>query len=171
MIVGITGIERKLGQAISSILNGAIDLNLELDNLSSCDVFINNLAKGNLQELNFKKVFELWKNEEKTIVNIISTVVFDETNSLGSYGDSKISFNKIVQDSIKNSPNKLVRVINIYPSTLSSNKEFDSLNKVDIQEIARLLKFLLELPQEIEIREISIYPTVREKKFDKCTVI
>ena len=171
MRVGITGIERKLGRAISSVFEHSIELSEKLENLSSCDVFINNLAKGNIQELNFEKVFNLWKNENKTIINIISTVVFDEGNPLGSYGDVKVNFSKSVQNIIKSSPDKTVRIINIYPSTLSSNKQFDNLNKVDIQEIARLVKILVEFPQEIEIRDVSIYPTTLNKRFEKVSVI
>lgn len=171
MTVGITGIDHKLGNAISRVFYSSIPINENLDGLFACDVFINNLAKSNLQEVYFEKVFNWWLDYPRTIVNIISTVVFDEVNTLGSYGEAKISFYNKVKETVKQHPNKLVRVINIYPSTLSSNKNFDYLNKVDIHVLARLIKTLVETPQEVEIRDVCVYPTTLNKKFEKVSVL
>lgn len=171
MIVGITGIDHKLGQALSDIFYSSIPINEDLDGLFACDVFINNLAKVNLQEVFFDKVFNWWLDKPRTIVNIISTVVFDDVNTLSSYGETKINLYNKVKETIKKHPDKLVRVINIYPSTLSSNKSFDYLNKVDIHVLARLIKILVETPQEIEVRDVCIYPTSLHKQFEKVTIL
>lgn len=165
MIVGITGAERKLGAAISSMFNKTVNIS-NIEEIGCCDVFINNYAFSNLQEEYFKYVFNLWVNESKTIVNIVSSVVFDEFNTLGSYGEVKKTFHQSIVNTIKINPNKKVRVINIFPSTLSSNKSFDNLNKVDILKIAELVKYVIDLPQEIEVRDITIYPVTLEKNFN-----
>lgn len=171
MIVGITGIEHKLGKAIAGQFTSVKSIDESLLSISECDVFINNLAKGNLQKILFTSVFNQWVNLNKTIVNIVSTIVFDEFNTLGSYGETKIDLYQTVKESILNNPNKAVRVINIYPSTLSSNKNFDNLNKVDILEIAKLVKAVTNLPQEIEVRDLTVYSTSRDKKFDKTSIL
>lgn len=166
MTIGITGIDHKLGSAIANSFYSVVSLDENLDGLFGCDIFVNNLAKGNLQLELFDKVFNYWLTEPRTIVNIVSSVVFDPINTLGSYGDAKIQFINFVNDTIRQYPDKQVRVINVYPSTLSSNKGFDNLNKVDIYTIARIIKIIVELPQEIEVRDISFYPTVLHKSFE-----
>lgn len=171
MTVGITGIEHKLGHAISKVFYDPVSINENLDGLFDCNVFINNLAKRNFQEIWFEKVFNLWVDKPKTIVNIISSVVFDDVNTLGSYGETKISFYNKVKETLKKHPDKLARVINIYPSTLSSNKQFEYLNKVDIDAIAGLIKVLVEMPQDIEVRDVCIYPTSLNKQFNKKSVL
>lgn len=171
MIVGITGIEHKLGKAIAEQFPKVKSIDESLAGITECDIFVNNLAKGNLQKILYTSVFNQWVDLNKTIVNIVSTIVFDEVNTLGSYGETKIELYKTVKESIFNNPNKSVRVINIYPSTLSSNKNFDNFNKVDIVEIAKLVKTVTELPQEIEVRDLTIYPTSRDKKFYKNSII
>jgi len=171
MKIGITGIERKLGREIANQLLDCITIDESLTGLSECDVFINNLCKGNIQEIYFSSVYNLWSTLPKTIINIISTVVFDEVNTLGSYGESKINLHNLVNDTIAKNPNKAVRIINVYPSTLSSNKHFDNLNKVDIVQIASLIKTVVNLPQELEVRDIRLYPTVRDREFNKTTLL
>ena len=171
MTVGITGIEHKLGREIANQFSNCISINETLEGLSSCDIFVNNLSKSNLQEVLFSAVFKQWQNYPKTIINIISTIVFDEVNTLGSYGESKIRLFNLVKDTILKNPNKAVRIINIYPSTLSSNKLFDNYNKIDIKQIARLVKILVSLPQEIEVRDLTLYSTSRDKKFSIETLI
>lgn len=166
MTVGITGIDHKLGSAIANSFYSVVSLEENLDGLFGCDIFVNNLAKGDLQLKLFDKVFTSWLTQPKTIVNIVSTVVFDDVNTLGSYGETKIQFINFVKNYIKQYPDKQVRVINVYPSTLSSNKSFDMFNKVDINTIARIIKIVVELPQEIEVRDISFYPTVLNKSFE-----
>ena len=66
---------------------------------------------------------------------------------------------------IRNYKNKKVRVINLYPSTLSTHKGFESLNKLDTENLAKMINWLIKQPQEIEIREMSIYCTTLEKEF------
>lgn len=171
MKIGITGIERKLGKAIALSFQDCVGIDEDLSNISNLDVFVNNLAKANLQIKAFDYLSKLWVNENKTIVNIISSVVFQENNSLGSYGDLKIKLNQIVDTFIQNNPNKKLRIINLYPSTLSSNKMFDEFNKIDIRNVAETVAWAVNLPQEIELRNISIYSTSRDSHFKISSTI
>ena len=61
--------------------------------------------------------------------------------------------------------NKKVRIINLYPSTLSTHTGFESLNKLNTENLAKMINWLIKQPQEIEIREMSIYCTTLEKEF------
>jgi NADP-dependent 3-hydroxy acid dehydrogenase YdfG len=60
---------------------------------------------------------------------------------------------------------KKVRVTNLYPSTLSSHIGFEKLNKIDVNYISEIIRWLITQPKEIEIREMSIYCTTLEKEF------
>jgi NADP-dependent 3-hydroxy acid dehydrogenase YdfG len=42
---------------------------------------------------------------------------------------------------------------------------FESLNKLDTENLAKMINWLIKQPQEIEIREMSIYCTTLEKEF------
>lgn len=171
LVVGITGCKTKLGQSISRCFSNFIELDIDITDIEKCDVFINNFYEGKLQESLFKKVFSLWNNKEnKTIVNIISSCVFSEENFLGAYGVHKMKLKETIDKTIKLNPNKKVRIINIYPWTLSSNKRFDEYNKVDINKVSNTIKYAVSLPHEIELRDISIYTTTRDAKFEKTKI-
>ena len=68
-------------------------------------------------------------------------------------------------NTIRNNKNKKVRVINLYPSTLSSHTGFENYNKLDTKNIAKMINWLIKQPQEVEIREMSIYCTTLHTEF------
>mgnify|MGYP000447806114 FL=1 len=43
---------------------------------------------------------------------------------------------------------------------------FERLNKLDTENLAKMINWLIKQPQEIEIREMSIYCTTLEKEFE-----
>jgi short-subunit dehydrogenase len=165
--VGITGYNTKLGKSISKQFLNIIKLENDIDNIDKCDVFINNFYDGELQKNLFKKVFDLWINENKTIVNIISSSALFKDNHLGSYSTNKKKLKGLIDSTIEENPNKKIRIINIYPWTLSSNKQFDYYNKVDIERVSETIKYAVNLPHEIELRDISIFSTTRDAIFTK----
>jgi NADP-dependent 3-hydroxy acid dehydrogenase YdfG len=61
--------------------------------------------------------------------------------------------------------------MNLYPSTLSTHIGFESLNKLDTENLAKIINYLIKLPQEIEIREMSIYCTTLNREFEKNKLI
>ena len=53
---------------------------------------------------------------------------------------------------------KEVRIINVYPNTLESSKTVNN-QKLKYSDISNIIKWLIELPQDIEIFEIGISKT------------
>jgi NADP-dependent 3-hydroxy acid dehydrogenase YdfG len=54
--------------------------------------------------------------------------------------------------------------MNLYPSTLSTNYRYKNLNKIDNSYITSLIEWSLKQPFNVELRDVSIYPTIRENK-------
>ena len=44
-------------------------------------------------------------------------------------------------------------------------------NKLDTENIAKMINWLIKLPQEIEIREMSVYCTTLDREFEKNKLI
>lgn len=87
MIIGITGHTKGIGKAISNALSNHTIIGCsrsngyDIDNVDSiinavvdCDVFINNAYNGYKQTELLEKLCDLWKNTNKLIINIGSTV-------------------------------------------------------------------------------------------------
>ena len=53
---------------------------------------------------------------------------------------------------------KEVRVINVYPNTLESSKTVPY-QKLKYSDVSNIIKYLIELPQDIEIFQIGISKT------------
>ncbi len=53
---------------------------------------------------------------------------------------------------------KEVRIINVYPNTLESSKTVNN-QKLKYSDISNIIKWVIELPQDIEIFEIGISKT------------
>jgi len=136
-----------------------------IEQLENCDVFINNAYEKNYQTILFELIFDKWKFLPKTIINMISSCVYHSSDWSPEYANNKKELKKVSLNTITNYKNKKVRVINLYPSTLSTHVGFESLNKLDAINLAKIINWLIKQPQEIEIREMSIYCTTLEKEF------
>ena len=136
-----------------------------IEQLANCDIFINNAYEKNYQSRLFELVFDKWKFLPKTIINMVSSCVYHASDWNLEYANNKKELKNISLDKIINNRNKKVRVINLYPSTLSTHKQFEDLNKLDTIHIAKIINWLIKQPQEIEIREMSIYCTTIKKEF------
>jgi NADP-dependent 3-hydroxy acid dehydrogenase YdfG len=97
--------------------------------------------------------------------------VYHSSDWSPEYADNKKELKEVVLNTIEKYKNKKVRVINLYPSTLSTHVGFESLNKLDTENLAKMINWLIKLPQEIEIREMSIYCTTLEREFEKTGLI
>ena len=142
-----------------------------IEQLENCDVFINNAYEKNHQTILFELIFDKWKFLPKTIINMNSSCVYHSSDWSPEYANSKKELKEVSLKAIRNYKNKKVRVINLYPSTLSTHTGFESLNKLDTQNLAKMINWLIKQPQEIEIREMSIYCTTLEKQFEINTLI
>lgn len=173
MTVGITGSEFKLAQEIIILLSSKnysiVKLDESLKDIERCDIFINCLYKNKLQENLLKEVFILWKDQPKYIINIVSSSVLEQHAWAESFVENKKKLAESVYDLSTKYEDKKVKVTNLYPFTLSSNKSFDQYNKVEITFIANTIEWLINTPKDQEIRDITIFPTSKNKtyKIDK----
>ena len=179
MKIALTGHTDKLGKDIFDILsirhevigfsrsNGydITDIENIIEKSIDCDVFINNAYHKNYQTGIFNNIFHLWKGISKTIINMNSSSVYHSSDWSPEYADNKKNLRNEMWDLINQYPNKKVRVVNIYPSTLSSHDSFEEFNKIDTKYLSNVIEWIINQPQEIEIREISIYSTVEKKEF------
>lgn len=123
--------------------------------INEYDVFINNEYKDKLQSDLFEYVYSEWKHKPKTIINILtSAIIFGGPNK--KYIDDKMD---LEQKTFQlRSMDKEVRIINVYPNTLESSKTVNN-QKLKYSDISNIIKWLIELPQDIEIFEIGISKT------------
>lgn len=166
MNVIITGENRGLGKNIKNYLNSN-DYNIisigSLDSyshhlptiLDTADVFINNEYRDKLQTDLFELVYDKWQYEKKTIINILtSALVFGGPNK--KYMDDKKDLeNKTFE---VRTDDKEVRIINVYPNTLESSVTVPN-QKLKFEQVSNVIKYLIELPQDIEIFQIGISKT------------
>jgi NADP-dependent 3-hydroxy acid dehydrogenase YdfG len=123
--------------------------------IENYDVFINCEYKDKIQTILFDKVFNKWKYEEKTIVNILtSAIVFDGPNK--KYIDDKKDLETKTFE--LRTIDKNVRVINVYPNTLESSIT-SPYEKLKYSQVNNIIKWVIELPHDIEIFEIGISKT------------
>ena len=125
------------------------------DTINEYDVFINNEYRDKLQTDLFELVYDKWKYEKKTIINILtSALVFGGPNK--KYMDDKKDLeNKTFE---VRTDDKEVRIINVYPNTLESSVTAPN-QKLKFEQVSNIIKYLIELPQDIEIFQIGISKT------------
>jgi NADP-dependent 3-hydroxy acid dehydrogenase YdfG len=160
----VVGLSRSNGYDIKNI-------DVILEQIEGCDVFINNAFQQNYQTLLFEKLFNKWKFLPKLIINMNSSCVYEPSDWNLFYANSKKDFREVSMNIIRSNVDKRVRVTNLYPSTLSSHIGFESLNKIDIEHVSDIVYWLVTQPVEIEIREMSIYCTTLHKEIKINTLI
>ncbi len=123
--------------------------------IDNFDVFINNEYKEKLQTEIFEYVFSRWKYKTKTIVNILtSALIFGGPNKKYIEDKQDLEF-KTFQ---LRTEDKETRIVNVYPNTLESSKTAPY-QKLNYSDISNIIKFIIELPHDIEIFEIGISKT------------
>lgn len=175
MKIGITGHTENLGKYLYENLsknNNVIGFSRKnnydlqeyekiLSKLIECDVFINNAWHPIYQEKLFSEIFNFWKDEEKTIINILTSAVF-YGGSTDLYRNSKTSLKNKSIKLIGDNYSKKVRVVNLYPNTLENNTRHN-FEKVNFSEIYDIINFQLSLPQELQLTHIEISRTTYYK--------
>ena len=167
MKIIITGCHGALSKNISNVLiNGGhsilcldeksdiIQENI-IESISNSDVFVNCGYHDKVQSLLFEKIYNHWRFEKKTIVNILtSALVFGGSNT--TYIENKQDLEQLT---IKlRDENKEVRVINVYPNTLES-RVAGPYNTVKLDEVSNIVKWVIEQPHDMEIFQIGISRT------------
>jgi short-subunit dehydrogenase involved in D-alanine esterification of teichoic acids len=177
MKIGLTGHKSGLGKSIYdnlSKLNNIIGFsrrngydiqspNKIIESLTDCDVFINNVYYETHQSNLFLKLFEKWKDLEKTIININSSSIHQSGAWNPTYVSNKKHLNNITQSLIDKYPNKKVRVINLNLGTLESHNNFENFNKIENNKVAEIIEWCINQPHGVEIQQLTILPTTQLK--------
>ena len=175
MKIGITGHTESLGKFLfeefsksNNVVGFSRNNNYDLkdylkivEDVNDCDVFINNVYHETNQEKLFESLFTKWVNEPKTIINILTSAVFNG-GSLDRYRNSKIKLQQKAIKLINDNYYKKVRVVNIYPNTLENNTKYN-FEKVKFKEIYDVINFQLSLPQDLQLTHIDISKTTYYK--------
>jgi len=175
MKIGITGHSDSLGKGLFDFLrknhevigfsrsNGYDLKNYKniLTDVVDLDVFINNTYHPNLQQKIFEELFDLWKYENKTIFNVLTSAIFND-GSFADYRENKLNLQKSTLERINTNLDKKVRIVNLYPNTLEHNKRV-GYNKITFSEVYRIIEFQLSLPQSLELTHLCISRTTTLK--------
>lgn len=129
-----------------------------IESIKHFDIFINNTFHPIYQKEIFEKLFNVWKYEEKTIINILnlSTLLSDDLNTQHEYFKSKKLFKESIQSILLKNKNKKVRVVNLFLGTMENNNNYFGKNKVKYQNVIDIINFVLKTPHSIEHAFISI---------------
>lgn len=171
MKIAITGHTEDLGRELHTLLKKENEVigfsrtnNYSLENYekiikdaNECDIFINNTYHPIYQQKLFEELFELWKYEEKTIFNVLTSAIFNGGSDT-EYRENKLNLQKSSINLINKHHDKKLRVINLYPNTLEHNKRVP-FNKIKFSEIFDIIKFQLSLPHSLELTHICISKT------------
>jgi hypothetical protein len=128
-----------------------------INQIEDLDVFINNTYHPIYQQEIFEELFELWKDKDKTIFNVLTSAIFNDT-ILDEYRQNKLNLQKSSINLINSNHSKKLRIVNLYPNTLEHNTRF-AFNKVKFSEVYDIIKFQLTLPQSLELSHICISKT------------
>ena len=146
MKIALTGHTGNFGKSLFDLLsvehnvigfsrsNGYNVINIDkiISELEDVDVFINNVYKDKIQSELLLKVFEKWKDLNKTIININSSCVYHDGGWAPIYSENKKHLRNTMLKIIAENENKKVRICNIYPSTIEGHDGFDKYNKIDV---------------------------------------
>jgi hypothetical protein len=79
-----------------------------LTDVVDLDVFINNTYHPSLQQKIFEELFDLWKEKDKTIFNVLTSAIFNH-GSFDDYRENKLNLQKSALKLINSNLDKKVR--------------------------------------------------------------
>jgi hypothetical protein len=167
MKIAVTGTSSGFGKYLVDNWDNVYGISLRLPleeiikKVQSADVLINHAySKDTKQSQLLYEVFNLWKHSDKVIVNFGSAAIKEVNTFDPLYVSNKKHLINLSDSLVASAPYKKVRVVNFNPSTLENNKIFGSgVTKLKFDDLSKILKFILELPKEIEISDIVIKST------------
>ena len=188
--IAITGTTRGIGEAISDLLeeeghniislnrSTGFDLTLPWDQLEHklypaikhADIFINNAQREFTQTKILQYLFTNWKNEnDKAIINISSTVGDKRQDAKGKW--NKYQIQKIALDEACKQLEGMgkCKVTNIRPGWVDT-EALEGIQKpigitiLQPKDVARTVSYIINQPEEIHIKNISIEPWYKKSK-------
>ena len=188
--IAITGTTRGIGEAISDLLeeeghniislnrSAGFDLTLPWDQLEHklypaikhADIFINNAQREFTQTKILQYLFTNWKNEnDKAIINISSTVGDKRQDAKGKW--NKYQIQKIALDEACKQLEGMgkCKVTNIRPGWVDT-EALEGIQKpigitiLQPKDVARTVSYIINQPEEIHIKNISIEPWYKKSK-------
>ncbi len=188
--IAITGTTRGIGKAISDLLtkegyniislnrSTGFDLKLPWDELEHklypaikhADIFINNVHHKFIQINILQHIFSNWKNQnDKTIINLSSTAGDKRQDTRGKWANYQIQ--KIALDEACKQLEGMgkCKVVNIRPGWVDTDA-LEGIQKpigvtiLQPKDIARTVSYIINQPEEIHIKNISIEPWYKKSK-------
>jgi len=177
MNVAITGHTRGIGKAISDAVKSlgwhslgfskstgydiVTDHKRIADSAQDCDVFVNNAYALNGQVDMFESIFELWRDQPKTIINIGSRSKYyqlGETNN-SEYTKEKQRLHDVTMQKILYAQ-KQCRIININPGFVDTDMTAHRTeSKMSTEQLADIIMWCVRQPHQVEIGELSVWLT------------
>jgi len=177
MNVAITGHTRGIGKAISDAVKSlgwhspgfskstgydiVTDHKQIADSAQDCDVFVNNAYALNGQVDMFESIFELWRDQPKTIINIGSRSKYyqlGETNN-SEYTKEKQRLHDVTMQKILYAQ-KQCRIININPGFVDTDMTAHRTeSKMSTEQLADIIIWCVRQPHQVEIGELSVWLT------------
>jgi NADP-dependent 3-hydroxy acid dehydrogenase YdfG len=172
MKIAVTGTSSGFGRFLINSLDNSYGVSLRdsiediVPKILPADIFINQAySKDTKQSDLFYKVFNLWVDKNKTIINIGTSAIFENPNFDPIYVSNKKHLNSLARTLTMKNEYKRVRVINLNPSTLENNKIFNnSYNKLKFTNLLNIINFIINLPQEVEISDLTIRSTQKRNQ-------
>lgn len=156
----IIGLSRSNGFDISNV-------NMCAMKIVACDMFINNAYLETYQSKLFERVYDNWKLEHKTIVNIGSRASYEHNRSGTMYSADKLHLKRSAEYVAfkQGLENKKVRVININPGWVNTETvipKIDRSKMITPEYIAEMVKWCTDKPHDLEIFDLSLWKTTLE---------
>lgn len=172
MKIAVTGTSSGFGKYLLDNWQGVYSVSLRepiediIPKIEPANVFINHAYSGDTkQSLLFHEVFKLWEFLPKTIINFGTSAIMENATFAPTYVSNKKHLNNLASSVAASSNYKKVRVVNFNPSTLENNDIFpENFNRLQFEDLYKLIKFIVELPQSVEVSELIIRNTQMLKK-------
>ena len=162
-ITGTTGLAEAIAGALQDheiktprvediTMNGIYWWGFDYDNSNHVDVLINHAHRGFRQTEILMHAYEAWKKDStKYIINIGSRAYQPNISQGYMYATQKASLNHLANNLVYNS-DKQCRITTINLGLLNST----DLPSLTHEEVAKTVKYLIDLPQHIEIPEMTL---------------
>jgi NADP-dependent 3-hydroxy acid dehydrogenase YdfG len=181
MKIAITGHLHGIGKAICEVMSDHdiigfdlldhIDISFEQDRNSifeqskDCDVFINNAFHSEGQIAMFDLFYQHWKDIENKIIVNINTMMRYHPNPMYAFNGAtyNISKKKLHKTAMSNLfSDRKCRIINVSPGAVNTDINLQVMKNANIelplletQQVANVVKWVLDQPSDIEVTEIS----------------
>jgi NADP-dependent 3-hydroxy acid dehydrogenase YdfG len=177
MKVAITGHTRGIGKAlVKSFSDSAFEtigfsrsngyditdenvISKILEEISDCDIFINNAYAPRNQTMLLEKVTEQWTGTDKVIVNISSMWCYydSEHEFVQDYKQDKLDQNEFINKKIKSAVFQ-PKIINVVPGVTDTDmtKDLQIYPSINPEDLADTVCYIVDRLDKVFVREIVI---------------